>query len=100
MTKTAHEPFWFPTPDGGRVRGFIVKVIFGNDPDTIHGVMIIADPRSSEISDIVEDGGHPRHEAWIEWDAEVFFYCDSVDEFDRICAEGSGDGWNIIPEPA
>lgn len=92
----SHEKITFTTPDGKTVTGYEVTVMWDEDPTTAHHVWVIADRRSQEICDILEDETHPQHEEWTDWDTTIFYYCDGEDEFARLCAEGSGDRWAIL----
>lgn len=95
----AFERTKFSAPDGTLINGYEADIYFEWDgKDGAHKVWIIADPRSGEITDILEDEADPNHERWMAWDTEFFFYCDSDEEFQHILTNGSNDGWFILAD--
>jgi hypothetical protein len=65
-------------------------------PKQPRGVHIIVDDNASRVTDILADPNHPEHDAWSVWDDDIFYYCESEQEWKDILANGHDDGWKVI----
>lgn len=88
----------FITPDGDLVGGYELPIYFGTDGvKGAHKVWIVVDERADEIGDILADEAHPDHDAWEEWDVDMFYYF-TPEEFAEFSAKGGDGEWFILKE--
>jgi len=48
------------------------------------------------VTDILADPDHPEYDAWSVWDEDIFYYCESEQEWNDLLAHGHYDGWKVL----
>ena len=86
----------FVTPSDFTLNGVEVEIVWDDAPEATEGVHIIVDEKASRVTDILADPDHPEHDAWSVWDEDIFYYCESEQEWKDILVTGHYDGWKVI----
>jgi hypothetical protein len=87
----------FHTPeDGFTLNGVEVEIIWNDTPEATEGVRIIVDENAVRVTDILSDPDHSEHDAWSAWDDDIFYYCESEQEWKDILVTGHHDGWRVL----
>ena len=86
----------FVTPSDFTLNGVEVEIVWDDTPEATEGVRIIVDDKCSEVFGILSNPDHPEHEVWSAWDDDIFYYCESEQEWKDILANGHDDGWKVI----
>jgi hypothetical protein len=87
----------FHTPeDGFTLNGVEVEIIWDDTPEATEGVRIIVDENAVRVTDILSDPDHSEHDVWSAWDDDIFYYCESEQEWKDILVTGHHDGWRVI----
>jgi hypothetical protein len=48
------------------------------------------------VTDILADPDHPEHDEWSVWDEDIFYYCESEQEWKDLLVTGHHDGWRVL----
>jgi hypothetical protein len=86
----------FVTPSDFTLNGVEVEIFWDDTPEATEGVQIIVDDKCSEVFGILSNPDHPEHDEWSAWDDDIFYYCESEQEWKDILANGHDDGWKVI----
>lgn len=86
----------FVTPSDFTLNGVEAEIVWNDTPEATEGVYIIVDDKASRVTDILADPEHPEHNAWSEWDNQIFYYCESEQEWKDILVTGHHDGWRVL----
>jgi hypothetical protein len=86
----------FVTPSDFTLNGVEVEIAWEDAPEILEGVRIIVDDNCSEVFGILSNPDHPEHDEWSAWDDDIFYYCESEQEWKDILANGHDDGWKVI----
>lgn len=87
----------FVTPSDFMLNGIEVEIAWDDGlSNIVSSVQIIVDENASRVNDILADPEHPEHDAWAEWDNQIFYYCESEQEWKDLLAYGHYDGWKVI----
>jgi hypothetical protein len=88
----------FVTPSDFWLNGVEVEIFWDDAPEATESVQIIVDSNASRVTDILADPDHPEHDAWSEWDDQIFYYCESEQEWKDLLVTGHHDGWKVISD--
>ena len=86
----------FVTPSDFTLNGVEVEIAWEDAPEILEGVRIIVDDNCSEVFGILSNPDHPEHDESSAWDDDIFYYCESEQEWKDILANGHDDGWKVI----
>ena len=87
----------FVTPSDFTLNGVEVEIVWDDGlSNIVSSVHIIVDDKASRVTDILADPDHPEHDAWSEWDNQIFYYCESEQEWKDLLVTGHYDGWKVI----
>jgi hypothetical protein len=86
----------FFTPSDFTLNGVEAEIVWNDTPEATEGVYIIVDDKASRVTDILADPNHPQHDVWTEWDDDIFYYCESEQEWKDILSNGHHDGWRVV----
>ena len=87
----------FVTPSDFMLNGIEVEIAWDDGlSNIVSSVHIIVDDNASRVTDILADPDHPEYDAWSVWDEDIFYYCESEQEWKDILANGHDDGWKVI----
>ena len=86
----------FVTPSDFTLNGVEVEIVWDDTPEATEGVHIIVDDKCSEVFGILSNPEHPEHDEWSAWDDDIFYYCESEQEWKDILANGHDDGWKVL----
>ena len=87
----------FVTPSDFMLNGIEVEIAWDDGlSNIVSSVHIIVDDNASRVTDILADPDHPEHDAWSEWDNQIFYYCESEQEWKDLLVTGHYDGWKVI----
>jgi hypothetical protein len=91
----------FGTPEAElTLNGVAVEIVWDDGLSSIvSSVHIIVDEKCSEVFGILSNPDHPdhpEHDEWFAWDENIFYYCESIAEWNDILANGHHDGWRVI----
>ena len=87
----------FVTPSDFTLNGVEVEIVWDDGLSSIvSSVHIIVDDNASRVTDILADPDHPEYDAWSVWDEDIFYYCESEQEWKDILVTGHYDGWKVI----
>ena len=87
----------FVTPSDFTLNGVEVEIVWDDGlSNIVSSVHIIVDDNASRVTDILADPDHPEYDAWSVWDEDIFYYCESEQEWKDILVTGHYDGWKVI----
>ena len=87
----------FVTPSDFMLNGIEVEIAWDDDlSNIVSSVHIIVDDNASRVTDILADPDHPEYDAWSVWDEDIFYYCESEQEWNDLLAYGHYDGWKVL----
>jgi len=86
----------FTTPSDFMLNGVEVEIVWDDTPEATEGVRIIVDDNCSEVFGILSNPDHPEHDEWSAWDEDIFYYCESEQEWKDLLVTGHHDGWKVI----
>jgi hypothetical protein len=87
----------FHTPEEGfTLNGVEVEIVWDDAPEATEGVRIIVDDNASRVTDILANPDHPQHDTWSNWDEDIFYYCESEQEWNDLLVTGHHDGWRVL----
>ena len=87
----------FVTPSDFMLNGIEVEIAWDDGlSNIVSSVHIIVDDNASRVTDILADPDHPEYDAWSVWDEDIFYYCESEQEWKDILVTGHYDGWKVL----
>jgi len=87
----------FGTPEAElTLNGVEAEIIWDDTPEATEGVHIIVDENCSEVFGILSNPRDPDFDKWFAWDEKIFYYCESMTEWNDILANGHHDGWRVL----
>ena len=87
----------FVTPSDFWLNGVEAKIAWDDGlSNIVSSVHIIVDDNASRVTDILADPDHPEYDAWSVWDEDIFYYCESEQEWNDLLAHGHYDGWKVL----
>jgi len=79
----------FVTPSDFMLNGIEVEIAWDDGlSNIVSSVHIIVDDNA--------DPDHPEYDAWSVWDEDIFYYCESEQEWNDLLAYGHYDGWKVL----
>ena len=87
----------FVTPSDFMLNGIEVEIAWDDGlSNIVSSVHIIVDDNASRVTDILADPDHPEHDVWSVWDEDIFYYCESEQEWKDLLVTGHHDGWRVL----
>ena len=87
----------FVTPSDFMLNGIEVEIAWDDGlSNIVSSVHIIVDDNASRVTDILADPDHPEYDAWSVWDEDIFYYCESEQEWKDLLVTGHYDGWKVL----